>query len=65
MPYPSFQATLDAQLQRTLAQLPSRGKPDGISIRNTVADRILALRSNDGSNAQPIPYGFGNAPGGY
>jgi hypothetical protein len=36
--YPSFQATLDAQLQQALAQLPSRGKADGISIGNTVAD---------------------------
>src|ERR1700741_3699559 len=63
--YPSFQATLDAQLQQALAQLPNRGKADGISIGNTVADRILALRSNDGSNAQPIPYVFGNAPGDY
>jgi hypothetical protein len=63
--YPSFQATLDAQLQQALAQLSSRGKADGISIGNTVADRILALRSNDGSNAQPVPYVFGNAPGDY
>jgi membrane-associated phospholipid phosphatase len=63
--YPSFQTMLDAQLQQALAQLPSRGKADGISIGNTVADRILALRSNDGSNAQPIPYVFGNAPGDY
>src|SRR5216684_3556594 len=63
--YPNFQATLDAQLQQALAQLPSRGKADGISIGNTVADRILALRSNDGSNAQPIPYVFRNAPGDY
>src|SRR6476660_9487114 len=43
--YPSFQATLDAQLQQALAHLPSRGKTDGISIGNTVAERILALRS--------------------
>jgi hypothetical protein len=63
--YPSFQATLDGQLQQALAQLPNRGKADGISIGNTVADRILALRSNDGSNAQPIPYVFGNASGDY
>src|SRR6476661_10516928 len=63
--YPSFRATLDAQLRQALAQLPSRGKADGISIGNTVADRILALRSNDGSNAQPTPYVFGNAPGDY
>src|SRR6202035_5310399 len=63
--YPRFQATLDGQLQQALAQLPSRGKADGISIGNTVADRILALRSNDGSNAKPTPFVFGTAPGDY
>ena len=63
--YPSSQATLDAQLQQALAQLPNRGKTDGMRIGNTVADRILALRNNDGSNAQPIPYVFGNASGDY
>src|SRR6202163_3302521 len=45
--YPNFQATLDAQFQQALAQLPNRVKADGISIGNTVADRILALRQND------------------
>jgi len=59
--YPSFQATLDTQFQQALAQLPKGGQADGISIGKTVADRILALRANDGSNAQPIPHVFGNA----
>jgi PAP2 superfamily len=63
--YPNFRATLDAQFRRALAQLPNGGQADGISIGNTVADRILALRNNDGSNAQPIPFVFGNAPGDY
>ena len=63
--YPNFRVTLDAQFQQALAQLPNVGKSEGISIGDTVADRILALRSNDGSNAQPIPYVFGNAPGDY
>jgi hypothetical protein len=63
--YPKFQTTLDAQLQQALAQIPKGGKADGIRIGQTVADRILALRKNDGSNAQPIPYVFGNAPGDY
>ena len=63
--YPNFQATLDAQLEQALTQLRNVGKAEGIRIGNTVADRILALRSNDGSNAQPIPYVFGNAPGDY
>ena len=64
--YPQFQATLDVQLQQSLAQVPDgAGKAEGINIGQTVADRILALRSNDGSNAQPIPYVFGTAPGDY
>jgi hypothetical protein len=63
--YPNFQASIDAQFQQAVAQIPNGGKTDGISIGNTVADRILALRNNDGSNAQPTPYIFGNAPGDY
>jgi hypothetical protein len=64
--YPKFQATLDVQLQQSLAQIPDgAGKAEGINIGQTVADRILALRSNDGSNAQPIPFAFGHVPGNY
>jgi len=63
--YPNFQATLDTQFRQALAQLPSGGRGEGIRIGKTVADRILALRANDGSNVQPIPYVFGNAPGDY
>jgi PAP2 superfamily protein len=64
--YPTFKSTLDAELLQSLAQIPERpGKAEGISIGQTVADRILALRNNDGSNAQPSPYVFGNAPGDY
>jgi PAP2 superfamily len=64
--YPNFQALLDAQLQQSLAQIPEGAdKAEGISIGQTVADQILALRNDDGSKAQPIPYIFGNAPGDY
>jgi len=64
--YPAFQATLDAQFQEELAQIPDgAAKMDGISIGQGVADLILDLRSNDGSSAQPVPYVFGNAPGDY
>jgi membrane-associated phospholipid phosphatase len=63
--YPNFRATLDDQLQHALAQLANAGRADGIQIGNTVADRILALRANDGSNVPPIPYVFGTAPGDY
>src|ERR1700757_5220049 len=63
--YPKFQATLDAQLQTALAQPADGERADGIQIAKTVADRILDLRENDGSNSPPIPYIFGNAPGDY
>jgi hypothetical protein len=65
-PAPAFKTALDAQLQQSLAQIPDGSdKAEGIRIGQTVADRILALRSNDGSNAHPIHYVFGTAPGDY
>ncbi len=64
--YPAFQTILDTQLQESLAQIPEGAdKTEGMSLGQNVADTILALRSNDGSSAQPIPYVFGNAPGNY
>ncbi len=64
--YPGFQAALDTALQQSLAQIPAgNDKVEGIRIGQAVADRILALRSNDGSNAKPIPYVFGAAPADY
>jgi PAP2 superfamily protein len=64
--YPAFQSQLDAQLLQVLARIPEGAdKARGISVGQAVADRILALRSNDGANAQPIPFVFGNAPGNY
>jgi hypothetical protein len=64
--YPAFKTSLDAEFQQSLAQIADgQNKVDGIAIGVTVADRILALRSNDGSSAPPIPYVFGSAPGDY
>jgi hypothetical protein len=64
--YPRFQSILDEQLQQSLAQLPDdAGKADGVRIGRAVADAVLALRSDDGSDDQPIPYVFGIAPGDY
>ncbi len=64
--YPAFKSTLDAELQQSLAQIADGPhKAEGVSIGQSVADRILAVRSNDGSNAQPIPYVFGIALGDY
>src|SRR5215813_13726133 len=64
--YPHFQALLDAQLQQSLTSIPEGAeKAEGINLGQTVADRILALRSEDGSTAPLILYVFGNAPGAY
>jgi hypothetical protein len=64
--YPAFKATLDTQLQQSLAQIrDGNDKAKGVLIGQNVADRILAARSNDGSNAAPIPFVFVNAPGDY
>jgi hypothetical protein len=64
--YPAFKTALDAALQQSLTQIPDgQDKIEGIRIGQTVAERILAVRSNDGSNARPIPYVFGTAPGDY
>jgi PAP2 superfamily len=64
--YPKLQTTLDTLLQESLAQIPDGAeKADGVNIGLTVAEQILSQRSNDGANAQPIPYVFGNAPGDY
>jgi len=64
--YPAFKTNLDAQFQQSLAQIADGwAKVEGIAIGVAVADHILALRSNDGSNA-PLPqYVFGGAPGDY
>ena len=64
--YPAFKTSLDSQLQQSLASIQDGAdKAEGVAIGKTVADQILAARSNDGSNALPIPFVFGIAPGDY
>jgi hypothetical protein len=64
--YPAFKSSLDAELQQSLASVPEgHRKAEGIRIGQSVADGILALRTNDGANAPPIPYVFGTSPGDY
>jgi hypothetical protein len=64
--YTTLKSALDTELLQSLAQIPDgERKTEGILVGQTIADRILALRGNDGSNAQPIPYVFGSAPGDY
>jgi hypothetical protein len=64
--YPALKKTLDTQLAQSLAAIPDgQDKSEGMRIGATVASRMLQSRANDGANAQPIPYVFGNAPGDY
>jgi hypothetical protein len=64
--YPNFQTMLDVALQQSLASIPEdEHKAEGISVGQTVAGRILDLRSQDGSGAKPSPYVFGDKPGDY
>jgi membrane-associated phospholipid phosphatase len=64
--YPSFQATLDAELQQDLAQIPDGpNKDDGIIVGQAVAAETLSLRSSDGSGISAPAFIPGNQPGGY
>jgi PAP2 superfamily len=64
--YPTFQTTLDRQYDQSLAQIPDGAdKTTGIDLGRAVALATLALRSDDGSAATPIPFVFGNVPGDY
>ena len=64
--YPTFQATLDAQLSQELTALPADANTtQGEDLGHAVAAAILDLRRDDGSAAQPIPFLFVNAPGQY
>ena len=64
--YPTFQASLDTELQQDLTQLPDGDrKADGIAVGQAVASQLLAARANDGANATQPPYVPGTQPGDY
>ena len=64
--YPARSAQIDAQFDQSLTDVPDgAGKKEGIVIGVEVARRILALRADDGSAAQPLKYVFGTMPGAY
>jgi hypothetical protein len=53
------------QFDLSLTQISGGDIAAGVTVGQTVADDILKLRSNDGSNATPPPFVFLNVPGGY
>jgi membrane-associated phospholipid phosphatase len=64
--YPSMKTGLDSMLFGELAVIPdSQGKRDGIRVGAAVADRLIKLRSLDGSAAPPPPFVPGTQPGDY
>jgi hypothetical protein len=64
--YPSQSATLDAELATSLATVPDgRSKQQGVAAGASSAAQILALRSDDGSAAAPIPFTPGSNAGDY
>ncbi len=64
--YPALRSTLDVEFQQSLAPIPhGDSKREGMRVGRAAADEVLALRSNDGSNASPVPFVFGTAPGDY
>jgi PAP2 superfamily len=61
--YPSQQAMIDATSSTELAKVPDGpAKDHGISLGTRVADDLLAIRANDGSNVMPPPFAPGTAP---
>jgi len=60
--YPTFQTTLDAELEQDLAQIPEgQNKADGVTVGQKVAAQILVFRGTDGANVTLPP----NVPGNY
>jgi hypothetical protein len=62
--YPAQAPALDAKLTASLATIPDgKAEDDGVALGEYVADQILALRANDGSNVVLPPYTGGTDPG--
>jgi len=63
--YPTQQTFLDSSYASALAAIPDGpSKDEGIAIGSTVATKFLALRADDGRDAN-ITYTFGSGPGVY
>src|SRR5690348_3257826 len=64
--YPKLQPELDALLASQLAAIPDgKQKQEGIQVGSTVAARLIADRTNDGSATTPPPFVAGTQPGDY
>jgi hypothetical protein len=63
--FPSQTATFEAELKATMAAIPAGGARNrGVALGTSVANQILAMRANDGSNVTVsyVPLGKPNDP---
>ncbi len=64
--YPPLKSGPDQLLAGELAAIPDTpGKQRGIRVGEIVAERLIGVRSSDGSAATPPPFVAGNQPGDY
>jgi membrane-associated phospholipid phosphatase len=64
--YPAQQSAIDAQFTSELAKVADGpAKDQGIRLGDQVANDLLAIRGNDGSNATPAPFVPGAAAGSF
>jgi len=64
--YPAQRGAFDQLLAGEFAAIPgNRGKQQGIAVGETVAARLIGIRSTDGSAAVPPPFVAGTEPGDY
>jgi hypothetical protein len=61
--YPTRLAIFDAELANSLDGIKENRKQQGIQIGQTVAERMLAARANDGWNVAPPAYSLPATPG--
>lgn len=62
--YPAEASLIDQDYLQTLSQVPvGDHQRDGVAVGRAVASQLLALRTNDGSQAPLLPYTPGAQPG--
>jgi len=62
--YPAQTATLDVRLSESLATITDgKAEDDGVALGRSVAEQILSIRQNDGSNVVLPPYMGAPGPG--
>jgi hypothetical protein len=59
--FPNQSAALTAQYNASLVVIPNNGKADGVTVGQTAANQIAAMRANDGRGAN-VPYTFPSLP---